>query len=123
MDTDNTDFLRCMFYPCKAVFIRGQSPYRRPRSARTVCTPASRLVILGCAAQRAAWLRPQSGGKNSFPAGARDDNRRCFHEAALDIDDADGHGCHFAGVGRLGVVRPCPHALPALERFHVVNCH
>jgi hypothetical protein len=40
-----------------------------PSSARTTATPAHRFCSLARAAQRAVWLRPQSGANDSLPPG------------------------------------------------------
>src|SRR5579864_1467674 len=46
----------------------------RPSSLRTRDTPATIFSSFCRAAQRAVWLRPQSGAKESFSAGA------CFRQ-------------------------------------------
>ena len=47
-----------------------ESPAYKPSSLRTNFAPATMFFSFTFAAQRAVWLSPQSGGKESRSAGA-----------------------------------------------------
>jgi hypothetical protein len=54
----------------------GGGDHARPSSLRTIVTPWTRLASFCRAAQRAVWLSPQSGPKDSCSAGAYFRHRR-----------------------------------------------
>src|SRR5215831_12886142 len=54
----------------KRVIFKDRSNHAIPNSARTSRTPSTRAVSFFLAAQRAVWLRPQSGANDNRPAGA-----------------------------------------------------
>ena len=50
--------------------------HKNPSSLRTMATPLTMLANFCLAAQRAVWLSPQSGAKESFSGGAYFRERR-----------------------------------------------
>ena len=58
-------------YSCLRVSLSASTAIvQTPSSRRTTCTPATMFFSFCLAAQRAVWLRPQSGAKASRSAGA-----------------------------------------------------
>ena len=56
--------------------LKSRFDHARPSSLRTIATPSTMFCSFSLAAQRAVWLRPQSGAKDSRSAGACSRQRR-----------------------------------------------
>ena len=54
----------------EGIVLQGRLDHQEPNSVRALWTPSTMFISFFLAAQRAVWLRPQSGANDSLSAGA-----------------------------------------------------